>query len=1099
MRNQGGRAGRGQTARKAADPASPASSALPAAGTLPPGADAVALARDAFRRGQLALEAGNAPEAVRWLDRAHRLAPADGTVTLTLASACLRDNHTRAEALFGDIAAVEDLREAWLGLAAARLAAGDAGGAATALADALARHAPDAALLSGDATLADAIARTAGAPGWCGLTGNGRLVIGAVSGLSRAGFQDRPGTRDAGDIPPDVRLDGRPIRCAPQSREGTRIPLPPAWTRAREITVCLGGRPLLGSPIQVAAIRQVAGFVEAHLGELRGWAWHPGDPDTAPDLMVQGATGRRSLRITATDQTIALDHAGPLARPRGFAIPADALIGLTAPIHIRDRDGRDLLGSPLDPWAEQASAAAATAALAAYLSRGSPGTTPISPVSATATRVPPGSARATGRSPGLAGAGRIPPHTARASGISPNTARATGISPGSSRPTRIAPLPPPAIPADIIGLPRKPARPRHPRPVAIVMPVYGGGDTVRACLDSVLATLQPPHRLIVVDDASPEPGLQQHLKQLQSAGRLRLVRHARNQGFPASANTGIAAAAGHDVILLNSDTLLPPGWVERLREACHAAPDIGTATPFSNQASILSYPGTPGSNPIPDLAATIRLDAAARRANKNAVTDIPVGVGFCLYLRRDCLDAVGPLRADIFAQGYGEENDFCLRARHLGWRNVAATGVFVAHLGGASFGAAGHHLRTRNEALLNRLHPGYDRLIEAFGAADPLADARRRFDLARWRADSRRTSGAAILITHDDGGGVEREVRAAAARHRSADLRPIVLRPQRRPDAGPLVVIDGETAGFPNLCYALPAELPALLRLLHATSPRIIEVHHTLHHPPQILDVVARLGVPYDVFIHDYPWFCPQVALVGPTRRYCGEPDASGCEACVADAGSVTGERISVQALRERSAAFLADARRVVAPSDDAALRMRNHFPRLRPIVEPQEDDAGIPDPPGPQPSDGRCRVCLVGAIGMHKGYDILLACARDAAARRLPLDFVVVGHTIDDARLLNTGRVFITGGFRPDEALSLIRAQRASLALLPSVCPETWSRALTELWLAGLSVAAFDIGAPAERIRVTGRGFLLPLGLPARGINHALVAATGLTVHEDP
>ena len=60
-----------------------------------------------------------------------------------------------------------------------------------------------------------------------------------------------------------------------------------------------------------------------------------------------------------------------------------------------------------------------------------------------------------------------------------------------------------------------------------------------------------------------------------------------------------------------------------------------------------------------------------------------------MYLRRDCLDAVGVFRDDLFAQGYGEENDFCLRARHLGWRHVAAPGVFVAHRGAQSFGPAG--------------------------------------------------------------------------------------------------------------------------------------------------------------------------------------------------------------------------------------------------------------------------------------------------------------------------------------------------------------------------------------------------------------------------
>ena len=258
-----------------------------------------------------------------------------------------------------------------------------------------------------------------------------------------------------------------------------------------------------------------------------------------------------------------------------------------------------------------------------------------------------------------------------------------------------------------------------------------------------------------------------------------LLRHRRNLGFTASANAGIRAAAGRDVVLLNSDTLVAPGWLEELRTVAYSAADIGTVTPLSNDATMLSYPDPNGGNDPPDLAATSRIDALARRVNGGDAIDIPVGVGFCLYIRRACLDAVGPLRADLFAQGYGEENDFCLRARHLGWRHVAAPGAFVAHVGGQSFGAAARHLRPRNEALLERLHPGYAGLIQAHAQADPLAEARRRLDLARWRAIRRRASGAVILITHAAGGGVERQVAASVERHRGIGCRAIVLRPAR--------------------------------------------------------------------------------------------------------------------------------------------------------------------------------------------------------------------------------------------------------------------------------------------------------------------------------
>ena len=208
---------------------------------------------------------------------------------------------------------------------------------------------------------------------------------------------------------------------------------------------------------------------------------------------------------------------------------------------------------------------------------------------------------------------------------------------------------------------------------------------------------------------------------------------------------------------------MPPGWLEALAEAAYSAPDIGSACPLSNDATILSYPDPNGGNPMLNPAATASL---ARRANGSATVDIPVAVGFCMFIRHDCLASVGWLREDLFAQGYGEENDWCLRARHRGWRHVAVPGCFVAHHGGASFGAARRQLLSRNAAILNRLHPGYDALIAEWIGRDPLGPARRRIDTLRWRAGKR--PSAVALITHSAGGGVDRVVteRAAALRRR---------------------------------------------------------------------------------------------------------------------------------------------------------------------------------------------------------------------------------------------------------------------------------------------------------------------------------------------
>ena len=628
------------------------------------------------------------------------------------------------------------------------------------------------------------------------------------------------------------------------------------------------------------------------------------------------------------------------------------------------------------------------------------------------------------------------------------------------------------------------SRPRRPAEVDVIVPVHRGLAQTLACLDSVLATVPPGTRVHVVDDASPEPELAEAVRALAAEGRVRLVRHAENRGFPAAANAGLRAAGRRDAILLNSDTLVPPGWLERLRKAAYSAQDAGSVTPLSNDATLASYPEP--NSPPPGLAGTHALDRLAQRANGALTAEVPTGVGFCLYLRRDCLDSVGLFRELPFAQGYGEENDWCLRARALGWRHLVAAGVFVAHVGGQSFGGAREHLMRRNLTVLNRLHPGYDALIAAHAEADPLAAARRRMDALRWRAGRRGAS--AILVTHAGGGGVDRVVAQRCAALRAAGWRALVLRPQ-----GGQCRVEDDEGHYPNLLYRLPRELPRLAALLRGDRPAHVELHHLLGHDASVLDLAAALGVPWDAYVHDYAWFCPRISLLSYGRRYCGEPEMSGCEACIADLGSHLEESISVRELVARSARALGGARQVIAPSADAAARIRRHFPAIQPLVVPWELDPARYPAPGRAAARRRARrrIAVVGALGPEKGYDVLLACVRDAQARTLPLEFVVVGHTEDDARLLAAGPVFVTGRYEECEAVALIRDQNADFAFLPSIWPETWCFALTRAWEAGLPVAAFDLGAPAERIRRSGGGWLLPLGLSASGINAALLGVS--------
>ena len=248
---------------------------------------------------------------------------------------------------------------------------------------------------------------------------------------------------------------------------------------------------------------------------------------------------------------------------------------------------------------------------------------------------------------------------------------------------------------------------------------------------------------------------------------------------------------------------------------------------------------------------------------------------------------------------------------------------------------------------------------------------------------------------------------------------------------------------------------------------------------PAAIQAILDLGIPFDVYVHDYVWICPQITFIDGTKGYSRAGDRV-VEACVAANGSQLGEAISVANQRRRSAAWLEKARRVIVPSVDAANRFRRYFPQIEFSVTPWE----TPPLPAkaPRPPDGPVRVALIGAIGDHKGYQQLAACARDAAERKLPLEFVVIGYTQDDEALFATGKVFVTGHYEETEINALLGPERPHIAFFPTVAPETWCYTLTYALNAGLPIVAFDQGAVAAAIareQMRHTDFLLSLPAP--------------------
>ncbi len=245
--------------------------------------------------------------------------------------------------------------------------------------------------------------------------------------------------------------------------------------------------------------------------------------------------------------------------------------------------------------------------------------------------------------------------------------------------------------------------------VAIVVPVYGATELVARCLDSVLAHTSGKARLIVIDDASPQPEIAPLLARYADLPWVEVLHNERNLGFTATANRGIAAAGRADVVLLNADAEVGPNWLTGLRRAAHADNQVATATAVSDNAGAFSVPELEQVN---DWPAGWSFEDAARALWQDAglaPPELPTGNGFCLYIRRAVLDQVGLLDEAAFAQGYGEENDFCQRASASGWRHRIAGNVFVHHARSASFGEERRRqLGAAGMAVLRQRWPHYE-------------------------------------------------------------------------------------------------------------------------------------------------------------------------------------------------------------------------------------------------------------------------------------------------------------------------------------------------------------------------------------------------------
>jgi GT2 family glycosyltransferase len=268
------------------------------------------------------------------------------------------------------------------------------------------------------------------------------------------------------------------------------------------------------------------------------------------------------------------------------------------------------------------------------------------------------------------------------------------------------------IPEVELPVPPKPCR----CSIDIIVCVHNALDDVKRCLSSVIQNTDQPYNLIIINDGSNGETTAFLDIFVNQYNNIDLVNNEIANGYTKAANQGLHISTSDLVILLNSDTVVSKDWANRMAAAMFSREKTGLVGPLSNTASWQSIPdiaegGDWSPNPLPEGMSIQKMADSIAKYSGQIYPNVPLLNGFCWMFNREVINDIGYLDEENFGEGYGEEDDYILRARKAGWKIAWADDVYVYHAQSRSFS---HERRKKlTQRALKTLFKKYDQAMIA--------------------------------------------------------------------------------------------------------------------------------------------------------------------------------------------------------------------------------------------------------------------------------------------------------------------------------------------------------------------------------------------------
>jgi GT2 family glycosyltransferase len=602
----------------------------------------------------------------------------------------------------------------------------------------------------------------------------------------------------------------------------------------------------------------------------------------------------------------------------------------------------------------------------------------------------------------------------------------------------------------------------------IIIPIFNSPEVTEACIVSVLK-FQPGVRILAIDDCSTDDSIGDLLEMYRKSNvsTFDWKKTPFNLGFPGAANFGMQFRSGKNVLLLNSDVVVSPNFAAKMMRGLREREKVASITCLTNAGETASIPFISENVDLLENSVSLKLNEILDSSDvfKQVSTwpIIPSGVGFCMLLSSKALDVVGDFDEERFSPGYGEENDWSLRAIKKGFINILCPTTYVFHKHGFSYGVAKNQLVEGHLKIINDDFPNYAAEVKNFIQSDPLLYFRQALFLLGiagcGEIDLR------LIIDHQLGGGAVKTLNEEVQSDKKV-LNLIVT----RLDGGEINLIV-KFRNIKEIFYQGKTEtIFEILRVLGVRKLLINTVAFT-GDTKNTLNLILRLQSEFSLEtefrLHDYHSICPSLNLLNSKGVFCDVPNTDVCKKCLPSNLNTTEKNApDVESWRSLWFQVLSSCSLITTYSQESCQRFIKVFPELHERITVQRHSVEKIVAPVPRsnrlPSLDQLRIGVVGNLNLAKGSQVVIDLARTISHSQGGSVIFVFGSVQGVPSGLPIAGL---GPYSyPWDLYTKFRYHDLDVLLLPSIWPETYNLVSDELADMGIPIVMFAIGAPYER-----------------------------------